>query len=452
MYRADTLTSRSLWAWTIIAAGGLLALTMRWYFVTHAQVLQPLDDPNVQADAADYYRYAWNVFHHGTFASDLPGATMLHPSSFRDPGYALFLAAWMAITSSYPAWYAGVVLSQAALGALTVVLILVALRGTVSNLTLGCAALLMACWPHSVAAPAYVLTETLFGFLCASSVLALRCVTDRQHPAWLVSAALLLSLTSLANAVLIPFAPLLAGILFLRKRLDARRALLLALISLLLPAAWGLRSSVIPVTGTSTHRAAMNLVQGSWPTYHDAYQLAMKGNPAGKQTIQAIDAEIARFDQGPHAGLARMLDRMSGAPGTYLAWYLSKPAVLWGWDIRIGQGDIYVYPTRQSPFATLPAWKSMESLYFLANPLLAIFSAIGAVYALTRKNAPSTHLAMAAIVAFATLVYGVLQSEPRYATPFRGFEAALACIAIEAARSFWRRRTDTRHGLQNVSA
>lgn len=42
----------------ITVTGGLIALTLWSYFVTRAQVLQPLDSANVQADAADYYRYA----------------------------------------------------------------------------------------------------------------------------------------------------------------------------------------------------------------------------------------------------------------------------------------------------------------------------------------------------------------------------------------------------------
>jgi len=254
----------------IIATGGLIALALRWYFVTHAQVLQPLDNPNVQADAADYYRYAWNLLHHATFAVDLPGATVLHPSSFRDPGYALFLAAWMSVTSSYADWYAAVILSQAVLGATTVVLTRLALRGTVSNAVLACAAALMTCWPHTVAAPAYVLTETFFGFLCSSAILALRRATsDKRHSSSLL-AGVALGTAALTNAILIPFGPLVAGALFLRGILPGRAALLLAMASLMLPGAWGLRSTITPVTSTSIHRAAMNLVQGSWPTYHDA--------------------------------------------------------------------------------------------------------------------------------------------------------------------------------------
>jgi hypothetical protein len=419
----------------IAIIGGLLAFVLRWYYLMHAQVLQPLDDPNVSADAAEYYRYAWNLVHHGAFANDLPDATVLHPNSFRDPGYAAFLGLWMLMTSSYGGWYAGVLLSQALLGGLTVTVLALTMRGRLPNGGLAAAVLLMAVWPHSVVAPSFVLSETLFGFLCAVSLLCVRMTMERPRYGLTILTGIALGAAALTNAILVPFGALFAVTLFWRKDVTARVALTLACASLLLPLAWGIRGQLIPPTEGASHRVAMNLVQGSWPTYHAAYQLAMKGDEAGVQTIKAIDAEIARFGDGILNGLSGMGKRIGFAPLTYVGWYLRKPALLWGWDIRIGQGDIYVYPTRNSPFVSSPGWRVAETACFLINPFLMLLAALGAITALARRTTDPAALGAVAMVLWATLIYGVLQSEPRYSTPFRGMEIMLAAIGVATLAS-----------------
>lgn len=425
----------ALTAVVIAVFGGLAALAMRWYYVTHAQVLQPLDLPNVRADAVDYYRYAWNLVHHSTFANDLPGAPGVHPNSFRDPGYPVFLALWMTVTSNYDTWYAGVLVTQALLGALTVSFLVLAIRARVPNVALAVAALLMAIWPHSVAMSSFVLSENLLAFLCATALLLLRRATDTSSPAAFLAAGAVFSLAALTNAALLPIALIIALALLLR-RLGHRRALaMLALASLVLPAIWFIRNVTTEPGDGAAQRASMNLVQGSWPTYHTAYQLAMRGDAEGLRTSAAIDSEIASFRQGTRAGMTTLCTRMCAAPLTYLSWYLEKPALLWGWDIRIGQGDVYVYPTRNSPFKTVALWRAIEAFCFVLNPLLMLGAAAGALIAIVRRSTSSIALAMAVLALSITAIYAVLQSEPRYSVAFRGVEIALAAMGITAVGS-----------------
>jgi 4-amino-4-deoxy-L-arabinose transferase-like glycosyltransferase len=422
-------------AFAIAICGGLLALAMRWYYVTHAQVLQPLDLPNVRADAVDYYRYAWNMVHHATFANDLPGALAIHANSFRDPGYPALLALWMTVTGSYDAWYAGVLVTQALLGALTVSLLVLAVRGRMPNVLLAIAAMLMAVWPHSVAMSSFVLSENLLAFLCAAALVCLRRATDRPRLLTFVASGVLFSLATLTNAVLLPIAVIVALVLCFRRITGRRTAAALALASLLLPAAWGIRNMTIAPADGAVQRASMNLVQGSWPTYHAAYQLAMRGDAEGLRTSAAIDSEIASFQQGTSTGLSTLCNRMCAAPITYLWWYLEKPVLLWSWDIRIGQGDIYVYPTRHSPFRTVAAWRGIEAICFMLNPLLLLLAAGGAVAAVLRRSTSGIEPAMAIVVVAITAVYMILQSEPRYSVAFRGIEIILAATGLAAFRS-----------------
>src|ERR1700754_3943715 len=315
----------------IAAASGLLALVLRIYFVTHAQVLQAVDRDAIRGDASQYYHYAWNIVHRGVFSSALPGADMAAPDSFRDPGYPALLALAMNLTSSFDAFYAVVLMVQAALGAFTVSLLTLAARHWLPTRLLAVAAVLMAVWPHSVSIPAYLLTETVTGFLCAAALFALD-VASRRGKVWAwATAGAILSLAGMTNAVLLPVAVVLAAGLWLRRYVDRRAALALALASLVLPMAWGIRSTTLPPGASSTSRAVTNFVQGSWPTYHDAFQLAGQGDTDGIHHLQWMQAEMDTLQKDPKAGLAMMLVRISQRPMAHVAWYLWKPALLWAW-------------------------------------------------------------------------------------------------------------------------
>jgi hypothetical protein len=410
----------------IAIVGGLLAFALRFYFVTHAQVLQSVDEESVRADAAQYYHYAWNLVHRGAFSIAQPSAFTALPDSFRDPGYPIFLAMLMQLTGSFGAFYAFVLIAQATLGAATVSILTVAARPYLPQAGLIAAAVLMAVWPHSVSIPAYMLTETLVGFLCAAALLATsRASRNCQLSTW-AFVGVLWSLAAMSNAVLLPLATVLAIVLRLRRQIDRRAALALALASLVLPVAWGIRSTTLPPGASSTGRAVTNFVQGSWPTYHDAFQLAGQGDIDGIHHLQWMQYEMDLLQKDPEAGLHLMFGRMSQRPMTHVAWYLWKPALLWAWDIRVGQGDIYVYPTRSSPFfRTGPLWP-LEALCYIANPAIMMLMLVGCLVTLFRKNGTTVAWSTAVLVLFVTLVYTALQSEPRYSIPFRGMEMLLA--------------------------
>lgn len=416
----------------IAVLGGVLALLLRWYFVTHAQVLQDVNQENIRGDAVQYYRYAWNMLHRGVYSSASPATAVAVPNSFRDPGYPLLMATVLAATGSFPAFYGAMLLIQAFLGALTVSFLVLAARRWLPTAGLAAAAVLMAIWPHSISITAYLLSETLVGLLCASALLALSSSAHRPSLGRYLLTGLTFGLAAMTNAVLIPFAALLAIILWWRKLAVRKLAIALALASLVLPMAWGLRSLTLPPSTSATSRAITNLVQGSWPTYHVAYQLAAtEGDPESMDQLRGMQYEMDLLQKDPLAGLALMGHRMSELPLPYLRWYLGKPKLLWDWDIRIGQGDIYVYATRSSPFEKGGPWTPVEAFCFLVNPLLMLLALIGVVSALARRDG-MTGLTCAVLALYVTLIYSVLQSEPRYSIPFRGIEILLAVSGV-----FW---------------
>jgi len=424
----------------VIVLATLLALFVRWYFVTHAQVLQPLYRDSSWGDAGQFYRYAWNLFHHGVFSTAAPGTAAPVPDSFRDPGYPAFLAIGMAITGSYDQWYTFVILAQVALGGITVACAALAIRDAMPTWLLIVAAGTMALWPHMVSIPAYVLSENLTAPLCAITALALRQAAVRRSKGYAVSAGLSLALAALTNAVLAPLVIVLA-LAFAWKHTMTRRHLLVFVAAAALPLfAWGIRNAGLSGLLSPSMRAEINLVQGSWPTYHSATQLAAVEDPVGVQTLNAINLEIAALHDDRARGLHAMAERMSHAPGSYISWYLSKPALLWGWEIGLGSGDIYMYPTRNSPFVTNPAFKAVEAVTFVLNGVLALLALTGVIVVASRREPSAAMITFAATAAWVTVVYGVLQSDARYSTPYRPAEIALACVAVSAAVTYARGR------------
>jgi hypothetical protein len=446
------ISESSKWKWWLsLFAIALIALAMRWYYVSTAVVLDP-----VRGDAAQYYSYAWNMANHAIFSKDPPGSLTVSPDNYRDPGYPFFLAVWMKLLGAGDAWYAAVLLCQALLGALTVLLVTVIGRYWLPPLWAISAGGLMAAWPHSITINGYLLSETLFGFLCALGMLL--CVgTCRNLSAWRgFGAGLAFGAAALTNAILLPFSISLAAFLLWRKYVNRKIFFSIALGALLLPAAWSVRNrDIAPSTdgNSSRDRALLNLVLGTWPEFQASWRESFFGDSAQKKRAQEItlayQKEYLALKQSPIDGAAIILKRFSRDPWQYGAWYFfEKPHLLWDWDIRIGQGDIYVYPTRRDPFSNSPAWIAIYSICRAINfPLMLL--ALASVFFVCSKRSPlnsldkqdnrSALVIVICLTAFVTTIYTALQAEPRYSIAFRPYEVLLAVSTLYALRLLWKK-------------
>src|SRR5574337_1308122 len=414
------------WQWRLLLlVMGLFAFGARYYYILHAQVQQP------RGDAIEYLAYAHNLIQHGVFTMAPAGETPVLGDSFRDPGYPLFLAAWMKIFHQWDSWYAAVLLSQAVLSALTVVVMLCVGRRWMPMRWLALAGLLMAVWPHSVTMSGYLLSETLFGFLTALGLLLLCHAIVRRSIAWAVASGIGLSLAALTNAVMLPFAFLAALYLLARRQLSAVMFASLVIAALATTVPWAVRNAMLPSgESSSANRALLNLVQGSWPDMHAAYQAKAAGDPSASILLAPINQESALIRADPLTGVSHMAHRMATHPGAYIRWYLSKPMLLWDWSIRVGQGDVYVFPTRNSPFETSISYRIVAAMCQALNPWLFVLAIAGCVLALLpRSQTPPDTAVSALMLVFVTLVYSVLQAEPRYSVPFRGLEIVVAIFA-----------------------
>jgi 4-amino-4-deoxy-L-arabinose transferase-like glycosyltransferase len=344
----------------------------------------------------------------------------------------------MKIFRARGAWYAAVLLCQALLSALTVPLAMQLGRRWLSWRWAMGVGILIAIWPHNIAIASNLLSETLFGFLCALAMLLTAYARDRGSAGWSIAAGLSFGTAALTNAILLPFGILLALYLAWRHLVPRRVWLSLCIASLLLPCAWAVRNHQLPPQASghsSTDRALQNLVQGSWPAYHKAYALLAHGDQRGTPIFHAIDVEYQLLRRSPVAGARAILHRLGKHPLRYLVWYtIEKPWALWSWEIRVGQNDIYVYPAANSPFDTQPVMRALEALCHTINPLLAALALMCLIVSVARfmqhgRQAEQGGAALEAVLlllVYVTLVYSTLQTDPRYSIPFRSFEMLLA--------------------------
>lgn len=407
----------------------VVALIIRLYYVRTAFVDHP-----VRGDAVQYFAYALNLINHHTFSLAMPDAANHAPDSFRDPGYSTLLALIGLAQGTGQAFYLTLLDVQSLLGALTVLIYAILVRRWLGFGWAVGTAVLMALWPHGIAMGGYILSETLFGFLVGLALLAVDNAM-RSGRAWQAGAAgLAFAGAALTNAVVLPFAPLV-GVYMLWRDAPRRRFWCTFLICALLPAlAWGIRAVALPAGQSSGDRATINLVQGSWPEYHPEYIRSFQGDPKAVRDMAAIDAEFQLLKTNRTQGVRAMASRMGADPLRYIGWYFSKPVELWGWNIGIGQGDIYVFPTGNSPLTAGSFLRATTGLCFFVNPFIMILAAVGAVLALYRRDKMPAGLTLAARLGlFVTGVFAVLQSDARYATPFRGIEMALAMVTLAAA-------------------
>lgn len=415
----------------------ILALGFRWNYINTAEVINP-----VRGDAAQYYKYAWNLANYGVFsgAEINEASTEIVPDSYRDPGYPALLAIILKITPNHETWYSTVLILQAILGSLAVIFSMFLANYWLPRIWVLIAGLFITVWPHSVVFSGYLLTEILVSFFCTLGLWLLAYSFKRNNKITLTISGLCIGAAGLTNAVLLPFGIILSifGIFILSKQW--RFWLIFLLSASLLPGLWAARNSQLSIAtenaNNSTYRAYQNLVQGSWPIYHKAYKGMFMGDEFSKEIMTEIHREIDLLAENPESGKKAIAERLLQEPMYYIAWYLfKKPVLLWDWEIGIGQGDIYVYPTINSPLDQNFVLRILTSIMhgFVHIITLLMFACI-VIMAFTKGNllenkTLNSRFALyicVFITLYVTGIYTIFQSEPRYSIPFRPFGILLA--------------------------
>lgn len=389
--------------------------------------------PHLWGDSTHYMYYAYNLYQHSVFSSSPIGTPHPLADGFDSPAYPFFVSLFIRFGGGH--WFTKLLVFQCLLGTLTVVVSAALARRIFGHAAALGVALVIAFWPHLVVISAWVLTETLFGALLITGLWMSVRLAERGGKIAAVGTGFVWGLAALTNPVA-TLMPALLAVPIARIR-GWRLAALMVLAGSLLPAAWGVRNYGLPTASSSTGRALMNFVQGSWPEYHRAIHIGR--TPQEAAIAGLINQQIAVTVDHPAAGFAQIGQRLAGDPARYLQWYLlQKPYLLWDWRIRVGAGGpdgIEVAPLVHSPYRFIPLLGLSLDVYRALNPLVFVLALLGILWTARRWAEHTPALVFAAITAvYATVVYSVLQAEPRYSIPYRPLEILLAFAGVVMIR------------------
>ena len=430
------------------AAAGLvllLAFTVRVAYVETAVVDFP-----IRGDSNMYVLHAWNLVHRGEFSTRMPDSDVVVPEDRRGPGYPIFIALAMiaaghsdlplrdgpqgtvALGYQTDRWMQYVYAAQVVLGTLTVLLTIAISRFWLSRKASLVAGAFVALWPHLVVSTGVLLTETVFSFAVALAVYAALRVISLRRARSTIAAGLCFGLAYCVNPIIVPFAVFVAVLIWFACTVRIAAVFLIAFG--LLPAACSLLRTH-PLTDFKSP-AVNPFVVGSWPEFYTAYNSRFSDETSA-QIMAAYAEERKAFERSAAEGFRMIGDRMSLDPAYYVRWYLlEKPFLLWDWVVRIGPGDFYTMETRNSPFERIPVLRAIASVYKVMNPVFffsALFGAIATAFRWLRQRDSRERLyslVVAALFLYVTIVYSILQSEPRYSIPFRPFEVILSVTAF----------------------
>lgn len=357
----------AFWAGLVV----LLAFLVREYFVLVATVAIP-----IRGDIREYVVYAWNLYNHGVFSLSEPGTVPPVPDAYRAPGYPWFLLLCMWLRPVGDGWYHLALQLQVLLGTATVALTMLLGRRWLANGWSIAAGVLLALWPHHIVASGALLSEVLFGFTLMVALYALSVGLERRSPGMLAIAGALFGWAYLVNPLIAMFPPVIA-LLIWRDTMSLRLASLFLAVFLVPVLAFAMRNSQVDThaSGSRVGRVAVNLAQGAWPEYHHAWHAQGLGDPGGIEIMRQINNDAVLIDKDPRAGLASLATRVQEYPGYFAKWYLwQKPLLLWGWDIQIGPGGIYVLVVQHSPLQTHPLLRASTTALQKLNPFITLLA------------------------------------------------------------------------------
>jgi len=410
----------------------LLAFVLREQFVLVGRVDFPLS-----GDVRDYFSYAWNLVHSGTFSRVPPNSGPVAADAYRSPGFPWLIAICLRLWPQDPAsptlgtWYPMALQLQVLLGAASVLFATLLARLCVSDAWALLAGLLLALWPHHIAATGTLLSEVAFGFALLAALYSSARAWKSDRKAWWVAGGGCFGYAYLINPLIAFFPLLVAAAAWWRGRRP--QAAVLALVFLLPVALLAWRNAGIPPAADAPiGRVALNFVQGSWPNYHAAHARYYRGDPVATAIMGEINREATLLDRQPIEGGKGILSRFASAPLGYLRWYAwDKPWILWDWNIRIGHGGFYFQDVRHSPLDRKPLRQIFLGFKAL-NPVFSLLALLGSIAVLFARNAGigTAPRLVAGLLCYLTLIHVVFQAEPRYANAYRGIEAVVVVIAL----------------------
>ena len=402
-----------------LAAAVLFAIAfgLRLGAVNQTTVPDPL-----RADADDYFTYALNLKHHGTFSRQTYNIDAdPKPDAVRSPGYPVFLLPLAEQPSSdFVIWR--ITLVQAVLGSLSVLLALGIYRRLMSEGWALGAALLTALSPHLINITTLVLSETLFIFLTLLSLWLMIRMHETGSRRLALIAGTVIACAALTRPTLQYFVVPLAGMLLLTGwRANLRLAIPLLLGFVLVFTPWQIRN--LHQTG---HLSDPTLTINAF--HHGMYpDFRYQDRPETTGFPYLYNPRNTEFSSSKESVLAEIGRRFREEPARHLKWYLlGKPVTLLQWNILAGIGDILIYPVTASPYIYEPLYVYTHNLMRLLHwPLvaLALIATLAAWWPATARRLSATPRFTLRLLSLFMLYFIALHIVaapfPRYGIPLR---------------------------------
>lgn len=431
-----------------------LGFYMRCESVSETKVTKPL-----RSDALDYFCYAYNLRHKGTYSreglvlSDIGAPAS--PDAVRSPGYPLFLLPFVDSPPTH-AMLGKIVLTQAVLSTLTILIAFFFFLKFLPRPASLVATLLTALSPHLIVGNSYILSESLFCFLLVLSAWASSLLPKSPSPLRAGLTGLSMGLASLVRPVL-QYLPVAMFIPLIRdfgraKGLKLGAFLLLGCMLALSP--WLTRNMSVQDKPGDNNLMIDFLHHGIYPDF------MFNNDPNSYAFPYRFDPRTPQIGANLGSVLKEVLTRFIDQPAPHLKWFLvGKPVEFWSWNTVQGVGDAFIYPISSTPYTNrrLFAW-THSCMYYLHWPLVAL-CLLGSLLAwhssamrvFEPATAGVTRLASCYVLYF-TLVHMIGAPFPRYAFPLRPFQFGMAVFTVvlihRHARNRFRRSA---HGVSAAS-
>lgn len=397
--------------WIVFICIFILALFIRLIYALALEMPIP-----IRGDGVHYVQYASNLIEHFTFSKDRSPNPV--PDSYWAPGYPIFLAFCMLVAKFVGIhFYPLTLLVQAVFGAVVAALSYKLGRQVLSHKGALFAAVFTTFSPHLISHGGYILSETLLSFLLITSIyIYIQATSSRNKRLYLLS-GLFFGCSYLVNPVIlvVPISMVLYVLIFGGER--KIWAPIFTIGFFIVVSIWGIRGLTLTDGKASTSdRAFENLIIGSHDVYHDMW----KANPRDKNNPYEID--LKKYKDNHEAFYKKLMTRIIENPGHYFKWYLiQKPMDLWGWDILVGQGDIYVYTVSSSLYSksklALLSWTLMKHTHYLLLFLLVVGMML--VYREKDTQIKENVITLYIMLISMSMVYVILHSDARYSVPMR---------------------------------
>lgn len=436
----------------VLCLGLVLAISayVQFSVVTHTTTSLPM-----ASDSADYFSYAYNLKHSGTYSSALswtpePPPGGITPDSLRSPGYPLFLLAIPGLDAT-SAYLKRVSLVQAGLGVGSVLLVFLLASRVLRPGWSHAAALATAISPHLANMSTYLLTEGLFLFLLLASLLvSLAALRSRSRKSLLLG-GVLWGLCTLVRPTVMFVVPLflLATIALPRLRHAHFGAAMILVGFLLVQLPWLVRNQVTTLDTSQGSLMVGTLHHGSYPNFMYEDRPETLGWPF------RYDPTSVAAERDLGSVLVDIAGKFRREPALYAHWYLlGKPGTFLSWGYVQGE-DIYVHDPVRSPYKDEPLFAGMRLVAMLMHwplMLLGVCSAIAVWWRprwLALEGDPLiVAQAISAVVLYAIAFHIVAAPYPRYGVPFRPLITVLA-LALASA-PFVRKHKPTEPSLQSA--